>query len=204
MVRSVPQAFSIERDDAAPPESRESGTQPIARQTNDDSGLLRRDSQRPTVPVPGASSLVAYQESPPRIQHVAIDVGAKLVSPELAGLTSPANLKAPTRRLRLSHYAREHAAADGDTDDTPAAMLDHLKVLGSVERVHYEIATKETILLAKLDHREGFVLSLIDGQSDIDTLLDASPMPTHQTLRILQGLRTRSLVAVRDPAGRGS
>jgi hypothetical protein len=201
MICAVPQASSIQRDDAVEIESGESCTRPIAQQANDDSELLRGDSQRPTLPVPATSSLVAYKESPPRIQHMAVDVGARLVFPELASLASPeANLKAPTRRLRLTYYAREHALRDGDTEDTPAALLEYLRVLGSVERVPYVTATRETILLAKLDHHEGFVLSLVDGQSDIDTLLDASPMPTHKTLRILQGLRVRRLIAVRDPA----
>jgi hypothetical protein len=78
-------------------------------------------------------------------------------------------------------------------------MLDYLKILGSVDRIPHVRAAMSEILLAKLDHREGFVLSLIDGRSSIDSVLDASPMPTHKTLRILEGLRERNLIEVKDP-----
>jgi hypothetical protein len=103
-----------------------------------------------------------------------------------------------TLRLRLTPFAREHASADGDTDDTPGALLEYLKVFGSLDRIPVVTATMRDILMTDLDHREGFMLSLIDGKSDIDTLLDASPMPTHKVLRILQGLRARGLVSLRD------
>jgi hypothetical protein len=55
----------------------------------------------------------------------------------------------------------------------------------------------QEVMLAKLDHREGFVLSLVDGASDIDTILDACPMPTHKTLRILHELHQRGILGLR-------
>jgi hypothetical protein len=102
-----------------------------------------------------------------------------------------------TLRVRLTPYAREHAIADGDTDDTPAAMLQYVKLLGSFERVPFVKASMHEVMMAKLDHREGFVLSLVDGVSDIDTILDACPMTTHKTLRILHGLRERGILGLR-------
>lgn len=102
-----------------------------------------------------------------------------------------------TLRVRLTPYAREHAIADGDTDDTPAAMLQYARLLGSFARVPYVTASMHEVMMAKLDHREGFVLSLIDGASDIDTILDACPMSTHKTLRILQGLCERGILGLR-------
>lgn len=102
-----------------------------------------------------------------------------------------------TLRVRLTPYAREHAVADGDTDDTPAAMLEYLKLLGSFERVPYVVASMRDVMMEKLDHREGFVLSLIDGTSDIDGILDACPMSTHKTLRILHGLCERGILGLR-------
>jgi hypothetical protein len=205
-VTPSPELLVSEREQSAPPKGRE--------------------SQRPTVPVPATASLVGYLESPPRIQETTVDVGLvqrvaitmRAVSPAPAGLIVPDLAKptaappprvpreeSPSRipptntlRLRLTPYAREHAQADGDTDDTPGAMLDYLKMLGSVDRIPYVTAAMNEILLAKLDHREGFVLSLVDGRTNIDAMLDASPMPTHKTLRILHGLRARSLIAVKD------
>ena len=102
-----------------------------------------------------------------------------------------------TLRIRLTPYAREHAVADGDTDDTPAEMLHYLKLLGSFDRLPYVAASMQEVMLAKLDHKEGFVLSLVDGASDIDTILDACPMPTHKTLRILYELYVRGVLGLR-------
>ena len=222
-------------DEAEDEQSRESGTRHVARRATPPpppelASAPRRDSQRPTIPVPGAASLVAYIESPPRIQHA--DLGRKprvamravTLSPQDERPTSapprgeyneknpvPAPALVPmldaiakvgTLRLHLTPYAREHAHPDGDTDDTPAEMLEYLKALGSVEHIPFVTASMKEILMATLDHREGFVLSLVDGRSDIDALLDASPMPTHKTLRILQGLRARNLIALREPTRR--
>jgi hypothetical protein len=229
-------------DDDLSDESRESGMRRIARRlTPPEVATPRRDSQRPTVPVPGTPSLVGYLECPPRIQDTVVETGhgprvaiqMRAVAPilELRPEPPPPAIqvevrderltavpprgnyhdenpepafvsKAGTLRLRLTPYAREHAQADGDTDDTPGAMLDYLKVLGSVDRVPYVTASMKDILLAKLDHREGFVLSLVDGRSDIDALIDASPMPTHKTLRILLSLRAQSLIGVKEPTRR--
>jgi hypothetical protein len=102
-----------------------------------------------------------------------------------------------TLRVRLTPYAREHAVADGETDNTPAAMLEYLKLLGSFERTPYVAVSMHAVMLEKLDHREGFVLSLVDGLSNIDTLLDACPMSMHKTLRILHGLCERGILGLR-------
>src|SRR5271156_790831 len=47
-------------------DGRESGTRRVA---------SRRDSQRPTIPVPGTASLAGYLASPPRIQNIAVETG---------------------------------------------------------------------------------------------------------------------------------
>jgi hypothetical protein len=172
MVREPPRADSFARDKASPSESRESGTRPIAHHvaTPEPDGACR-ESQRPTIPVPAAASLVAYRESPPRIQDNAVAVGARSIE---EGLMAPLLM-------------------------APLLMA---PPFGSVDRVPYVIATMDVILSATLDHCEGFVLSLVDGHSNVDSLLDTSPMSTHETLRILLGLEARGLIALRDPTSR--
>jgi hypothetical protein len=183
MVRAATPLLLPDEEDALSSEARQSGTRRVAHEAKPDG---RRASERPTLPVPGAASLVGYIESPPRIQRIAIEGSSR------------GSLKPSTLRVRLTPYAREHACADGDTDDTPGAMLEYLRLLGPLDRVPCVAATMESILVAKLDHREGFVLSLVDGRSDIESLIDACPMPTHKTLRILLVLRARGLIAVRN------
>jgi len=48
-----------------------------------------------------------------------------------------------------------------------------------------------------MDHRAGFVLSLIDGKSTLDTILDLSGMPRLDALHILHDLVQQKVVAVK-------
>jgi hypothetical protein len=50
---------------------------------------------------------------------------------------------------------------------------------------------------AQLDGRAGFVLSLIDGVTSVESILDLSGMPAEQTLAILEDLRQRRIVELR-------
>jgi hypothetical protein len=175
--------------------ARESGTRRVARPISEPEHEADRRSQRPTVPVPGAPAMVSYAASEVRIEE---STGLFGREPMTTADSQPMR-RAGTLRLRLTPYAREHAKDDGDTEDTPGAMLEYLRRLGPLEQVPHVVAAIQTILVARLDHREGFILSLVDGRMDIDALLDASPMPTHRTLRILQSLRARGLVALRKP-----
>ena len=49
---------------------------------------------------------------------------------------------------------------------------------------------------AELDHRSGFLLSLIDGKTTVEELLDLSGMGAEETLALLEDLRVRGIVEV--------
>jgi hypothetical protein len=49
-----------------------------------------------------------------------------------------------------------------------------------------------------LDHRTGFVLSLIDGTVDLETLVVISAMPREEVLRIVRALEESGVVSFRD------
>jgi len=68
--------------------------------------------------------------------------------------------------------------------------------LGSLHGIPRIVQPAANIRAAGLDHREAFVLVLIDGRIDIETILDASPLPMHDVLRILLDLRTMGLIAI--------
>jgi hypothetical protein len=201
MIRAAPSAESFEEDEAPTSAGWKSGTRRVAL---DPEGSLR-DSERPTRPVPMSSSMVAYMGSPPLIGPAYANVSSRYVIKGRDAGTArlaipgppllPHLLEAPLGQVIL---ASEHAFADEPKGDGPGSALEYLKVLGSVERVLYVSGTMARILSAGLDPREGFILSLIDGELNIDGLLDVSPMPTHETLRILQRLRARGLIALRD------
>jgi hypothetical protein len=59
------------------------------------------------------------------------------------------------------------------------------------------VVPKDWITLARLDHRAGYLLSLLDGVIDIETVLDVSCMPSDETLGLLEELASLGIVTVR-------
>jgi hypothetical protein len=59
------------------------------------------------------------------------------------------------------------------------------------------VAPLETLKEMPLDHRAGFLLSLMDGTVDLDTLIDVSGMPRDDVLAIVQELHGVGAVAFR-------
>ena len=54
----------------------------------------------------------------------------------------------------------------------------------------------EQIRWLSLDHRSGFLLSLVDGTSSVEELLDISGMAKLDALRILYTLREERVIAL--------
>ena len=55
----------------------------------------------------------------------------------------------------------------------------------------------EVIKRLPLDHRAGFVISLIDGTLDLDTIVEVSCMDREEVLRIVRDLGELGVVAFR-------
>jgi hypothetical protein len=69
--------------------------------------------------------------------------------------------------------------------------------LGSLERVPVMIVPRTQLRWLSIDHRAGFILSLIDGTSSVEMVLDVSGMPRLDALRILQELVQQRIVSLR-------
>jgi hypothetical protein len=69
--------------------------------------------------------------------------------------------------------------------------------LGDVTQVPQVFAPLHEITADHLDHREGFLLSRIDGALSFEDILDIAAMPRLDALRILANLLRRGLIAVR-------
>ena len=54
--------------------------------------------------------------------------------------------------------------------------------LASVPRL---VLAQDDVMRLALDHREGFLLSLIDGRTTVETLLELAAMPRKEVLRLL-------------------
>lgn len=69
--------------------------------------------------------------------------------------------------------------------------------LGPLTRVPMVVVPRTQMRWLSLDHRAGFVLSLVDGSSSVEMILDVSGMPRLDALRILQELVAQKIVAFR-------
>jgi hypothetical protein len=59
------------------------------------------------------------------------------------------------------------------------------------------VAGADHLRAARLDGRAGFILSLIDGGTTVESLLDLSGMPADETLGILEDLSLHGIVELR-------
>jgi hypothetical protein len=67
--------------------------------------------------------------------------------------------------------------------------------LGSVSGPPSVAMASDAIRSLPLDHRAGFVLSLIDGCTDVDTLIELSSMPRVDALRIVRELFEAAVIS---------
>jgi hypothetical protein len=72
--------------------------------------------------------------------------------------------------------------------DRPSALL--------AKRIPVRLADDDDIPPSAIDHREGFILSLIDGESTVEELLDLCGMPADEAMATLMSLVDRELVAL--------
>lgn len=78
----------------------------------------------------------------------------------------------------------------------------YLEKLGSGEQILRVMMHPGDIQTLSLDHRAGFLISLIDGVATIDDVLDMSGMAALDVLRLLFEMREQGVVAV-DGEGMG-
>jgi hypothetical protein len=69
--------------------------------------------------------------------------------------------------------------------------------LGPLDRVPMVVVPRTQMRWLSMDHRAGFILSLIDGSSSLELILDVCGMPRLDALRILQELVQQKIVAFR-------
>jgi hypothetical protein len=72
----------------------------------------------------------------------------------------------------------------------------YLSRLGGVRRVPQVAMGPEELRWLALDHRAGFLLSLVDGRCTVDEVLDMSGMPDLDALRVLMQLLQQNVIKV--------
>jgi hypothetical protein len=58
------------------------------------------------------------------------------------------------------------------------------------------LGSSKELAAAPLDHREGFVLSLVDGQTTVQGLIDVAAMPDGELIAVLRRMRRLGLVTL--------
>src|SRR5687768_1169125 len=69
--------------------------------------------------------------------------------------------------------------------------------IGPLDRVPNVLVPREQLRWLSIDHKAGFVLSLVDGVSSVEMIIDVSGMPELDTLRILAELTQQRIIALR-------
>jgi hypothetical protein len=70
--------------------------------------------------------------------------------------------------------------------------------IGPLDRVPVVEVAREQLRWLSIDHRAGFVLSLVDGVSSLEMILDVSGMPPLDALRILFELFQQHIIVFKD------
>ncbi len=81
--------------------------------------------------------------------------------------------------------------AHGATTIRPMAATGDF--LAKVPRV---ILSREELNAADLDHRDYFLVSLLDDRTTVEELLDICGMPAEEALALLDGLARRGVIAL--------
>ena len=76
---------------------------------------------------------------------------------------------------------------------TPEGLLDDPE---APRRIPFRTLSGARLEASTFDHREGFVLSLIDGQLDVETIVDVSGMPSWEVVQILETFRISGVITL--------
>jgi hypothetical protein len=69
--------------------------------------------------------------------------------------------------------------------------------IGPLDRVPIVMVPRDQLRWLSIDHKAGFVLSLVDGVSSLEMIIDVSGMPELDTLRILSELAQQRIISFR-------
>jgi hypothetical protein len=100
----------------------------------------------------------------------------------------------PTSSDRASHV---ELRVDGRSYDDPEQTQPSIPPAPNhLARVPRMAMNSRELSLLPLDHREGFLLSMIDGRTTVETILDVCAMPADEALQLLEGLAERGVIVI--------
>jgi hypothetical protein len=154
---------------------------------------------------------VADPNAPASIEAAVLGVISSQAGPEITERTIDDPVAEMRERFSLGDYtgalemselilaeepANLEAAECGENCRTVLEGMFAAK-LGALTRVPMVVVPRTQMRWLSIDHRAGFVLSLVDGSSSVEMILDVCGMPKLDALRILHELVQRKIVAFR-------
>jgi hypothetical protein len=114
---------------------------------------------------------------------------------ELAGSAQPRRSQAPAR-VDGSFKSTLDESASGVSRMMPESTIVRKAVdtRSMLSRTPIVLVAKAVLCAVPLDSRSGFLVSLIDGLTSVESLIDLSGMPAEETLALLEQLRLRRIV----------
>jgi hypothetical protein len=160
---------------------------------------------------PPAADAEPRSLSPSSIEAAVLGAIGGSPAPEITERTIEDPMAEMRERFSLGDYSGALEVADLllAEDPSDAEVLDcadkcrtvlegmYAARLGSLEQVPAVIVQRTQLRWLSIDHRAGFVLSLIDGSSSLEMILDVSGMPRLDAMRILVELIAQRIVALR-------
>jgi hypothetical protein len=161
---------------------------------------------------PSAPNVPAVQRPTPRSIESAVISVLSGPGPEITERTIDDPIAEMRERFSLGDYTGAYEMAElllaEDPDDPEAAecaescrgVLEGMFAarLGPLDRVPTVIVQRTQLRWLSIDHRAGFVLSLIDGSSTLEMILDVSGMPKLDAMRILYELLQQKIVSLKS------
>jgi hypothetical protein len=182
---------------------------PAGRPSGEQNLLSLANAQAPTVPPP------AHPESSPMAitaENPALDLDA-LPLPEapaeeptgsspLVEMRDRFSLGDYTGALQLAESILEedprHIEASECAEDCRVVLIKMYSAkIGPLDKVPVVMVPRAQLKWLSIDHRAGFVLSHIDGTSNLEMILDVSGMPPLDALRILYELVQQKIISFR-------
>jgi hypothetical protein len=97
---------------------------------------------------------------------------------------------------RASHVELRVDGRSYEDRDESATQPEIPPAANHLARVPRVAMKSRELSLLPLDHREGFLLSMIDGRTSIETILDVCAMPADEALQLLEGLADRGVIVI--------
>jgi|GEM_PF-738580 hypothetical protein len=114
---------------------------------------------------------------------------------ELVGSAQPRASQAPARVDRPFKSALDEPASGVSRAMPESTIVRKARDARSMlPRTPIVLVAKADLRAVPLDSRSGFLVSLIDGLTSVESLIDLSGMPAEETLALLEELRLRRIV----------